>query len=84
MKQHKVIGLKKATIPIVAQTVRVFYSTVSYLLTGREFVRASIQIHYRFAIPIRTGLYPHSHPVFVFQTNVSGSEKGGTQHNIEF
>lgn len=80
MKQHKVIGLKNVTIHIVAQTAGVFYSTVNWLVTGCEFIRASIQIHHRFVIPIHTGPYVHSHPVSVFQINFSGSQKGGTQH----
>lgn len=80
MKQHKVVGLKNIVIHIVAQTAGFFYSTVSCLVTSCVIVRAPIQIHHSFAIPIRSGSYLHSHPIF--QINFSRSEKGGTQHSI--
>ncbi|GIK67232.1 MAG: hypothetical protein BroJett018_50260 [Chloroflexota bacterium] len=82
MKQHKVVGLKDLANHIVAQTAGVFYSNASYLVTDYAFVRASLQIHHGFTILSRTGPYLRSHPGFVFQINVSGSEKGGAQHKF--
>lgn len=80
MKQHKVVGLKNTALFIDAQTAGFFHSTISSLVTNCDFVRVPVQLHHSFAIPVHTGSYPHAHPVFVFQTNFRGSEKGGSQH----
>lgn len=81
MKQHKVVELKNAAIHIVDHTAGVFYSTVRCLVTGCEFVRAPIQIHRSFLVPMHRSLlgFPSC---FVFQININRSEKGGTQHSI--
>lgn len=80
MKQHRVVGLKNVVIDLAAQTAGFFYSTVRCLVTSCVIVRAPIQIHHSFTIPIRSRSYLYSHPIF--QINFSRSEKGGTQHSI--